>query len=249
LSTVIVLVRWGKEIDHPSSLAHALNFSAWLYQARKEPQAVQRCIETVITLLGEEGSSYRLAQATILRGWAQVEQGRVTEGVVLLQQGLSTWKATGAEALLPCYLALLAEAYHKAGNTVAGLGALTSAMEHVNKTEERWYEAELYRLKGKLTLQQSQAPSLKSQVDNSQSAVCNPQPEAEAFFQKAIEIARRQQAKSLELRATVSLARLWQRQDKHHQARTVLADIYGWFTEGFDTKDLREAKALLEQLA
>jgi predicted ATPase len=250
----------SKELDHPLSLAHALNFSAWLYQARKEPQAVQHCIETVITLLGEDGSPYRLAQATILRGWAQVEQGQVTEGIVRIQQGLSTWRVTGAESLLPCYLALLAEAYHKAGNTVAGLDALTLAMEHVNKTNERWYEAELYRLKGELMLQQSKT-SLgqvqdKSKTSQDKSGVSDPRPlapdpqaAAEACFLKAIEIARRQQAKSLELRATVSLARLWQRQGKHHAARNTLSEIYRWFTEGFDTADLQEARKLLSELS
>lgn len=154
----------GEEVNHHLSLAHALNFAAWLYQARKEPQAVQHCLETVITLLGEDGSSYRLAQATILRGWAQVEQGEIKGGIVLIQQGLLTWKATGAEALRPCYLALLAEAYHKAGNTGAALDALTSALEHVNKTEERWYEAELYRLMG---------ATLRLQEANQQSTVKN----------------------------------------------------------------------------
>ncbi|HEV8713862.1 MAG TPA: hypothetical protein VGX03_13680, partial [Candidatus Binatia bacterium] len=155
--------------------------------------------------------------------------------------------ATGAEALLSCYLVLLAEAYHKAGNTVAGLDALTSAMEHVNKTEERWYEAELYRLQGELLLIQERK-SQKSAPSNPHSQIPASYSEAEACFQKAIEIARRQQAKSLELRATVSLARLWQRQGKQHAARNTLSEIYGWFTEGFDTKDLQEAKALLEEL-
>jgi len=233
----------GEEVNHPLSLAHALNFSAWLYQARKEPQAVQLCIETVITLLGEEGSSYRLAQARILRGWAQVEQEQVTEGIILIQQGLSTWKATGAKALLPYYLAL-AEAYHKAGNTVAGLDALTSAMEHVNKTEERWYEAELYRLKGELMLPKFQVSSSPQPLIPSTQA----EAEAEACFQKAIDIARQQEAKSLELRATASLARLWQQQGKQREAHTSLSTIYNWFTEGFETADLQEAKVLLAQL-
>jgi predicted ATPase len=111
------------------------------------------------------------------------------------------------------------------------------------------WEAELYRLKGELTLQQFQVSSSKFQVDNPQSAFRNPQLEAEACFHKAIEIARKQQAKSLELRAVMSLARLWQQQRKKKQAHKMLAEIYGWFTEGFDTKDLREANALLEELA
>ncbi|HJY84995.1 MAG TPA: hypothetical protein VKK81_28425, partial [Candidatus Binatia bacterium] len=123
------------------------------------------------------------------------------------------------------------------------------ALVVVDKTGERYYEAELYRLKGELTLQQFQVSGPKFQIDNPQSAFRNPQLEAEACFQKAIETARRQQAKSLELRATVSLARLWQQQGKKKEARRMLAEIYSWFTEGSDTKDLQEAKALLKELS
>src|SRR5262249_7727704 len=130
---------------------------------------------------------------------------------------------------------LLAEGYRKAGQTGDGLAVVTEALEVIHKTGERFYEAELYRLKGQLTLQQSGVPS--------------PQSEAETCFHKAIEIARHQQAKSLELRAVMSLSRLWQQQGKQDEARQLLAEIYHWFTEGFDTKDLQEAKALLEDLA
>jgi predicted ATPase len=115
---------------------------------------------------------------------------------------------------------------------------LAEALAVVDKTGERWWEAELYRLKGELTLKQSSVQGLESSV----------QKEAEEYFLKALEIARKQQAKSLELRAAMSLARLWQSQDKKQEAHQMLAEIYGWFTEGFDTKDLQEAKALLESL-
>jgi predicted ATPase len=131
---------------------------------------------------------------------------------------------------------LLAEAYGKTGQVEKGLTALTEALAAVDSTGERWYEAELYRLKGQLRLQ-SQVPSPKSQVE-----------EAEACFLKAIEIARKQQAKSLELRAVMSLSRLWQQQGKKEEARQMLAGVYTWFTEGFDTKDLQEAKVLLAEL-
>jgi predicted ATPase len=122
-------------------------------------------------------------------------------------------------------------------------------MATVEETGERYYEAELYRLKGQLTLQKFQVSGSKFQVDNPPSAFRNPQLETEAYFLKAIEIARRQQAKSLELRAGMSLSRLWQQQGKKEEARRMLAEIYGWFTEGFDTADLKEAKALLDELA
>jgi predicted membrane chloride channel (bestrophin family) len=140
------------------------------------------------------------------------------------------------------------------GQTEEGLTLLAEGLAVADKTGERFYEAELYRLKGQLTLQSQSSPRQvktgqdKSEDTNPQSPIPNPQAEAEACFHQAIEIARRQQARSLELRAVMSLSRLWQQQGKKEEARQMLAEIYGWFTEGFDTKDLQEAKALLEEL-
>ena len=144
-----------------------------------------------------------------------------------------TYRATGAEIIRPYFLALLAEAHGTMGQPEAGLTALTEALTLVDKTGERWYEPELYRLKGELLLQQSS--------DN--------YTEAETCFHQAIAIAHNQQAKSFELRAATSLARLWQQQGKRQEAHDLLAPVYGWFTEGFDTADLQDAKALLEALA
>jgi len=141
----------------------------------------------------------------------------------------------------PLFLAMLADASGRGGQSAEGLQTLAEAFELSQETGERIYEAELYRLKGELMLQQSR-------VHTSQSAFRNPQSEAEACFLKAIEIARQQETKSLELRAVMSLSRLWQWQGKQAQAQKMLAEIYGWFTEGFDTKDLQEARALLESL-
>jgi predicted ATPase len=169
----------------------------------------------------------------------------------------------GAELARPYFLALLAEAYGRVGQAEEGLGVLAEALAVVDKTEERWLEAELYRLKGELTLQQFQVSGFKFQVQenqkskikgqkakitNPQSPTPIPQGEAEACFLKAIEIARKQQAKSLELRAAMSLSRLWQQQGKKKHAHQMLSEIYNWFTEGLDTADLKEAKALLEKL-
>jgi predicted ATPase len=156
----------------------------------------------------------------------------------------------GVEGVRLYLLTLLAEAYGKAGQAEKGLTALTEALDLVNRTGERVYEAELYRLKGTLTLKQFGVGSSEFGVANPQPLTPNPQAEAEAeaCFQKALEIARRQQAKSLELRAATSLARLWKEQGKKEEARQLLAEIYNWFTEGFDTADLQEAKALLEEL-
>jgi len=194
-----------------------------------------------------------------MRGWALAEQGQVEEGVAHIRQGLATQQASGARTALPYWLALLAEAYGKAGQTEEGLAALADALAQVEKTGECMWEAELYRLKGTLTLQsntslrqvsgKSQASQDRSEDPDPQSPTPNPQSEAEACFLKAIEIARKQQAKSLELRATVSLSRLWQHQGKKKEAHEMLAAIYGWFTEGFDTVDLQEARVLLAELA
>jgi predicted ATPase len=169
----------------------------------------------------------------LLRGWVLAHQGQAQEGIAQMTQGCRAIRATGAEMLQSYALTLLAEVYGTTGEPAAGLTVLTEALTLTNRTGVRFYESELYRLTGELLLQQSS--------DN--------QAEAEASFYSALEIARTQQAKSWELRATTSLARLWQQQGKRAEARELLVSIYGWFTEGFDTADLQDAKALLEALA
>ncbi len=148
-------------------------------------------------------------------------------------QGLAARQATGAELIRPYFLALLAEMYGRIGQAEEGLKTLDEALAAVHNAGERHWEAGLYRLRGELLL--------KSKVQRLS--------EAETYFRQAIEISRRQSAKSLELRAVTSLSRLWQRQGKKVDARKMLAEIYGWFTEGFDTADLKEAKGLLEELS
>jgi predicted ATPase len=246
----------AQEVFHPLNLTFALANAALLHLLRREGQATQERAEALLALSSEQGFALFLAYGTIQRGWALAEQaclpdrqGQVEKGIAQIRQGLVAQQATGAEGLRPFHLALLAEAYGKAGQAEQGLKALAEALATVDKTRECFYEAELYRLKGQLTLQKFQVLGSKFQVDNPQSAFRNPQSEAEACFHKAIEIARKQQAKSLELRAVMSLSRLWQQQGKTKEAHELLAKIYNWFTEGFDTKDLQEAKALLQELA
>jgi predicted ATPase len=229
------------EVAHPFSLALGLIWMAELYQFRREGHTTQERAEAAIAFSTEQGFPLWAAWGTILRGWALAEQGRVAEGVAQIRHGLATFATTGAEIYRPYYLALLAEVYGKGGQTEEGVSAVAEALALVDKTGECWYEAELYRLKGELTLQSS--------VSNPHPPILHPQAEAEVCFLKAIDIARHQSAKSLELRAAMSLSRLWQQQGKKDEARQMLAEIYGWFTEGFDTKDLQEAKALLEELA
>ena len=253
----------ARELAHPYSLAYALGGAARVHQLRQEGQRTHEQAEAAITLCADQGFALYLAVGTIVRGWALAKQGQTKDGIAQIRQGLAGLRATGAEVFTPYYLALLAETYGRDGQAGEGLTVVGEALAIVDKNEERWWEAELYRLKGTLTLQKFQVSSFEFQVEKSpkskvqgprssktKSQRLNPNShtEAEACFHKAIEIACKQQAKSLELRATISLARLWQQQGKSKQAHRMLSEVYNWFTEGFDTKDLQEAKALIEEL-
>ena len=220
-----------------------------LHQCRREAHVSQERAEAAIALSTEQGFPTWLANSTVLRGWALAAQGQGEEGIAQLRQGLAAHQATGEEIVRSHFLALLAEAYGKVGQPGEGLAVLTEALAMADRTEERFYEAELYRLKGQLTLQKFQVSGSKFQVADPRPLTPDPQAEAEECFLKAVDIARRQSAKSLELRAVMSLSRLWQQQGKQKDAHQMLAGIYDWFTEGFDTKDLQEAKVLLAELA
>jgi predicted ATPase len=160
-------------------------------------------------------------------------QGQGEEGMAQVRQGIASWRATGAVLFVSCFCTLLAAVCDHLGHTEDGLQALAEAHTLMEQHEERWWEAEIYRFRGVLLLKQPGTP----------------QAEAETWLQRALDVARRQEAKSLALRAAMSLARLWQQQGKRAEAYELLAPIYGWFTEGFDTVDLQEAKALLVALA
>jgi predicted ATPase len=220
----------AQQLSHPFSLAFALAFAGLLHTFCRERQVTQEQAEATMTLSTEQGFPHWLALGTFFRGWALAAQGE--EGTAQMRQGMAAWRAVGAELARPYYLALLAEACAKGGQTEEGLSLLAAALALVHKTGERFCEPELYRLKGELLLAQSTRQTV----------------EAETCFHQALDIARRQEAKSWELRAAMSLSRLWQRQGKRDAARQLLAEVYGWFTEGFDTADLQEAKALLEEL-
>jgi class 3 adenylate cyclase/predicted ATPase len=229
-------------LAHPYSLAYALAFAAMFDLLRREGQLARERAEAVMTLSTKQGLPQFLAFGTFAHGGALAEQGQLEEGIDQIQQSLVALRATGTENQRTENLARLAAAYGKVGRIEEGLTLLAEALALVDKTGERCYEAELYRLKGELNLQQLS-------VTTPHSPTPNPQAEAEEYFHKALEVARKQQAKSLELRAATSLARLWQRQGKKDEARKLLAEIYSWFREGFDTKDLQEAKVLLDELA
>lgn len=226
------------KLAHPNTLGWALGCAAWLHQFLREPQKSQERAEATTALANEYGFPLWLAYGTIFRSWALAIQGQ-EEGISSIQQGITMEQNMGTNMARSYHLALLAEVYGNTGQHEEGRKILAEALEFVEKRGERFYEAEIYRLKGELTLQQEgsrlQAVGLREKAE-----------EAEKCFHKAIEIAQKQQAKSLELRATMSLARLWQAQGKHREAHTTLSEVYNWFTEGFDTKDLQEAKALLD---
>ena len=236
-------------VSHQFSLAGALHFGAWLHHFRREGHETQNQAEALVTLSREQGFPFWMAWGTVLRGWALAEQGQEEEGIAQIRQGLSGLQATGAALVRPYIFVMLAQAYGEVGQPEEGLSVLAEALSVAHKTGERWCEAEVYRLKGQLTLQKFHVSGRTFQVPNLQHVPPSPQAEAEECFWKAIETARRQSAKSLELRAVISLARLWQQQGKGAAACQRLTDIYDWFTEGFDTKDLQEAKALLQELS
>jgi TOMM system kinase/cyclase fusion protein len=223
----------AQELSHLPSLAQTLNYVTWLHQLRQEWQAAQGQAEALMALSREQGFPYWLTVGTIWRGRALAEQGQEEEGIAQMRQGLAAYQGAGAEVVVPYFLTILTEAYGKIERVEEGLTVLAEALALVNKSGERWCEAELLQCKGELLLRQA----------------VHDEEQAEACFQQALAEARRQEAKSWELRAATSLSRLWQQQGKPAEARALLAPLYGWFTEGFDTADLQEAKALLEGLS
>jgi class 3 adenylate cyclase/predicted ATPase len=226
-------VTLAQQIDHPFSLGFTLSCTAIFHQFRREVCATQERAEAATLLAKEQGFPVWMAFGAILHGWALAQQaGQAQEGIEQINQSLRAYRATGAELARPYFLALLAEVHGMLGEPEAGLTALAEALTLRDTTSERWYAPELYRLKGDLLQQHAEH-----------------QGEAEAAFHHAFDLARNQQAKSFELRAATSLARLWQQQGKRQEAHDLLAPVYHWFTEGLDTADLQDAKALLEALA
>jgi class 3 adenylate cyclase/predicted ATPase len=220
------------ELSHPYSLAVAQGWVAIVSQWRRDVPAVHEHAEAAVALSTKQGFTGWMALGTILHGWALAMQGQREAGMAQIRQEIATYRAGGAALQVPYLCTLVAEVSVHLGYPEDGLQALAEAHTLVEQHEERYWEAEVYRLRGVLLLQQTGTP----------------QAEAEALLQRALDVARRQEAKSLELRAAMSLSRLWQQQGKRTEAHALLAPIYGWFTEGFDTADLQEAKALLQEL-
>jgi predicted ATPase len=231
----------AQELSQPFVLAYALDCALTVLGLCREAQATLEKAEESITISSDHGFPQWLATGTAYRGyaltlfWSEADttQRQIDEGIAQIRQGLDDWIATGSELAKTQFIGLLAEAYWKAGQAKKGLTVLAEALDAVKKTGVRLWEAELYRLKGELLIAQS--------AENHRVA--------ESCFKQALEFAQQQQAKSWELRATMSLSRLWQSQGKKEDARSLLSEIYDWFTEGFDTADLKDAKVLLDALS
>jgi predicted ATPase len=222
----------AEALAHPLSLALAYQWTAYLYHRYRDAPVVQELAEALLTLATAQGFRQYVGFGTVWRGWALAMQGQVEAGMGQMQEGLAVILATGFTLARPRCLRLLAEAALHTGEVDQGLHWLAEAQEAVAGSRQGDGLAEVHRLQGELLLRQAR-PAVS---------------QAEGCFQQALTIARRQQAKSWELRTAMSLARLWQRQGKRDDARALLAPIYDWFSEGFNTADLQDAKALLEEL-
>lgn len=224
-------VTLAKTLGHPFSQALAMAYAAMLFQFSRNSRLVQDWAGATIDFCAAHSLGYYDHWATILHGWARVEQGAVTEGLDQMRQGLAGFRESSSEARLPYYLTLLAEAYGKAGQVQAGLQHLDEALAFAEKNNDHWYSAETQRLLGDFRLQSGQVE------------------EAETCFRKSLDLSRQQQARTLELRATVSLARLRREQNRPEEARNLLENIFSSFGEGFDMADLQVARALIEELS
>jgi predicted ATPase len=220
----------ARELSEPTGLAHAALFASVLYQLRRDFLMAQYYAEAAIDISREHGLALYGAMATIMQGWAESKQGGAHEAIDQIRESLAVLDATGTFLVRPHFLALLAEVFAKVGQTDEALSLLDEAMVMVNSKGERYYEAELYRLKGELLLKQT--------ADN--------QAKTEDYFRQSLVIAESQKAKSWQLRTALSWARLYRSQGKLREARDLLAPIYESFTEGFETDDLRDASVMLQ---
>lgn len=243
LARVYEALYLARQLSHSHSLACALHYAALLHQCRREPRLAQEQAEAAIALSREYGFVQWLLGGMFVRGWALAQQGGMEEGIAQLRYAMSSWHEIGTDIAQMHILVRLAEAYKMGGRYAEGLRALHEARSMKDQNEARYYEAELYRLTGELLLHASSVADTATPL-----ASVSPPVQAEANFLQALHIARLQQTKLLELRAVLSLSRLWSTQGKPREARNMLQETLHWFSEGFETPDLQEAKALLDTL-
>jgi len=223
--------RLARSIEHPFSLAYAQHHTSWLYHQLGLPAETKAASKEGLQTTSEQGFAMFNATANLYQAAGVLLEGRPNDALPLLTCGLEAYRATGAGLALPYYLSILGDAYIQAGRPDDARSAIDEGLVIAERTDELCQKAELYRLKGELALR-----------TGSQNG------DAEAHFRRAIETARHQLSKAWELRATTSLARLCKQQGRRDEARLMLSNTYGWFTEGFDTPDLKAAKALLDEL-
>jgi class 3 adenylate cyclase/predicted ATPase len=223
---------WSRSLRHPHNLAFSLTYAAFFHLLGRVAPRPDEIIDELSALAAEQRFPVWLAGARIMRGYLLAEQGEAAEGLPSALEGLAERQATGSSWHGTFFLGLLARIAQDAGEAAEALNLLEAGLALVDRTGERWFEAELHRLRGHCIIDQQQGAGAA----------------AEACFRRAIEAAQEQQAKLWELRAATSLARLWRDGNKRAEARDLLAPIYGWFTEGFETADLQDAKALLDAL-
>jgi class 3 adenylate cyclase/predicted ATPase len=223
----------AREIGQAATVMYALFHAAHIQLFRGNYQAVNTLGEEVVALAEEKGALLWKGSGVIDQGYVSALTGKASDAVQMITAGIGLWRATGATAWMPLYRLHLAKAYSELDQFDEAWRNIRDAMSAIEDTKERWWEAEVNRTAGEITLLSPERDAAK----------------AEEYFERALAVARQQQAKSWELRAAMSLARLWRDQGKVSQARELLAPVYGWFTEGFDTRDLKEAKALLAELA
>ena len=228
----------ARQVGHPFSLTAALALDSLFHLFRRDVRALEERGREVAALAEDKGFLFFVGVGIFKLGWVSVRQGRAEEGLTKLHQALGLYGATGVRFTLTDLLGSLAEAYGMAGDIEKGLEFMSQALAEVERGGERYYEAELYRLKGELLLRKAEK--------NGRTIL---EKEAEACFQKSLALARGQMAKSFELRTAISLGRLLIKQGKKRAAKKLLKAIYGWFTEGFDAPDLKEAKSLIEELS
>ena len=217
----------ARELGQGHSLAFGLHANCLFHQVRGNRALVEERSSALVALAEERGYPHLHATGTFFHGWARAASGKRDEGIAEMHRGLAAKQAGGAQIKVPYYLGVLAAAYARARRPVEALPLLTDAFERVEETGERWFEAELHRRKGEVVLCLSDADKA----------------EAERCFRKAMAVAQAQGAKLWELRAATSLARLWRDQGRRAEAHDLLAPVYDWFTEGFDTTDLKDAKS------
>jgi DNA-binding winged helix-turn-helix (wHTH) protein/predicted ATPase len=240
----------AEELSHPYSLGYALNFGAALHCYRREARQTEELAEATVALCNQHGFPFWQATATILRSWSQAELGKEGDQPAEMRRCLTSLQEIGAVVTLTAFLALLAQTLGDRGEPEEGLTVLAKAHALAEAKGERLFDPEIHRLAGELTLQIADRASTPANRAHGRAQLSRAAGhEAEGHFLKAIGIAKEQQAKSWELRSAMSLARLWRRQRRAADARALLSEVYAWFTEGFDTADLIEARALLREPA